>query len=49
MKAKFGISTIIKYKSGDKIHLAEITSIRVISDGDANRQSIVPLTDTTNN
>ena len=29
--------------------LAEITSIRVISDGDANRQSIVPLTDTTNN
>ena len=29
--------------------LAEISSIRVISDGDPNRQSIVPLTDTTNN
>ena len=29
--------------------LAEISSIRVISDGDANRQSIIPLTDTTNN
>ena len=28
--------------------LAEISSVRVISDGD-NRQSIVPLTDTTNN
>jgi regulator of protease activity HflC (stomatin/prohibitin superfamily) len=29
--------------------LAEIDSLRVISDGDNNRQSIVPLTDTTNN
>jgi hypothetical protein len=29
--------------------LAEINSIRVITDGDNNRQSIVPLTDTTNN
>jgi hypothetical protein len=29
--------------------LAEINSIRVITDGDPNRQSIVPLTDTTNN
>jgi len=29
--------------------LAEISSIRVISDGDNNRQTIVPLTDTTNN